>query len=996
LLEAAHAAEERLSELVRQLDAIVWEADPQTRTVTFVSSQVKEWVGCEPEEWLGDMSQNFGRFVHPDDRERVLDSCVRAAEHGADHALEYRILKKNAAPAAQVLEPGGGQVLAEVAEGEAEVLWVRNIAKVEQREGVPVRMHGLMLDITARKRDSDLLHQNEEKFRAIFEGALDAMLILDDDARLVEVNAATGKLLGAPAAELPGRAIEDFVEPRARKAFKRKWRKYLERGQARGEFRLRRADGSLIQVEFASRADFLPGRHGVVVRDISQRKATDATLHLLERAVEVAGTGILMLDALAPGHPILYVNEAWEHITGRAQEEALGQPFPEWNGFESGPALSRLQAAVAERRASRETLRKSRPDGRTVWTELSLSPVRDDKGTVTHFIVVEADISERREAEETVRQTNAILQATQEAAADGIFLVDESGSVVSCNRRFEQMWQIPEPVVEELRADDHLMFYILSMMADPDEFLERIAFLVAHPRASTRDEVRLNDGRIFERYSAPAVSPEGHTYGRVWSFSDITERKSTEHQLRHQAFHDALTGLPNRAYFMDTLTRVLTRARRATGPTGEPAGETVAVLFLDLDRFKIINDSLGHETGDQLLIEASRRLQGCLRPGDLAARFGGDEFTVLLNDVRHISDATRVAERIADVLTIPFELSGHEVFTTTSVGIVLSREGGDRAEDLLRDADVAMYRAKNAGRARYEIFDSEMSAQAFERLRMEIDLRQALKRDQLRLHYQPLIGLSTGRIIGAEALVRWQHPEKGLIRPKDFIELAEESGMIFALGSWVLRTACAQAQAWSQAGLWGADGEDFHISVNVSAKQFHGPNLEEEIIRALAESQLEPRHLNLEITESVMLSGGSLVAQILTSLRKLGVQLAIDDFGTGFSSLSYLKKFPLDTLKIDRSFISASDLLTDEGVSDQQNPQPAESQSSPAQDMAIVEAVHALGRALKMTVVAEGVETEEQARHLRDLGCEIGQGYFFARPMPPEEFGALLLRNPTW
>jgi diguanylate cyclase (GGDEF)-like protein len=467
------------------------------------------------------------------------------------------------------------------------------------------------------------------------------------------------------------------------------------------------------------------------------------------------------------------------------------------------------------------------------------------------------------------------------------------------------------------------------------------------------------------------VAPGGKTHGRVWSFSDITERKQTERQLRHQAFHDPLTGLPNRAFFMDTLGRVLRRALRTE--------ETSAVLFLDLDRFKIINDSLGHETGDQLLVEASRRLKNCLRPGDLAARFGGDEFTVLLEHVDSITDATHVAERIAEVLSTPFDLGGHEMYTTTSVGIVLSNKGGDRAEDLLRDADVAMYRAKSKGRARYEIFDSEMSAQAFERLRIEIDLRHALKRDQLRLFYQPLVELSSGRIVGAEALVRWQHPERGLVFPGDFIELAEESGIIFALGGWVLRHACEQAREWS-AKYFSQPEQKFHVSVNISPKQFHGINLAEEVGRILNESALEPARLNLEITESVMLSGGSLVLKVLSSLRKLGVRLSIDDFGTGFSSLAYLKQFPLDTLKIDRSFISGPDDAPDEQ----------------SQNMAIVQAVYGLGLALGMNVVAEGVETSEQLESLRSLGCDIGQGYFFARPLPPNEFEELLKSGRVW
>jgi diguanylate cyclase (GGDEF)-like protein len=397
------------------------------------------------------------------------------------------------------------------------------------------------------------------------------------------------------------------------------------------------------------------------------------------------------------------------------------------------------------------------------------------------------------------------------------------------------------------------------------------------------------------------------------------------------------------------------------------------VLFLDLDRFKIVNDSLGHETGDQLLVETSRRLKACLRPGDMAARFGGDEFTVLLDSIRGVDDATMVAERIASALTTPFDLGGHEVHTTTSVGIVLSHAGGERAEELLRDADVAMYRAKSKGRARYEVFDLEMSSEAFERLRMEIDLRQALKRGQLRLHFQPLVGLSTGGIVGCEALVRWEHPDRGLVPPNDFIALAEETNIIVPLGAWVIHETCRQARRWRDAHF--AD-RPFHVSVNLSARQFQQPGLVEEVSRALSESGLEPNCLNLEITESVMMVAGEAVVNGLASLRALGVQLSLDDFGTGFSSLSYLKEFPLDTLKVDRSFVNGT--------------------GTDAQDAAIVQAVHSLARALGMKVVAEGIETADQLDRLRAMSCDIGQGYYFSKPLTPEAFERLVQSHPRW
>ena len=430
-------------------------------------------------------------------------------------------------------------------------------------------------------------------------------------------------------------------------------------------------------------------------------------------------------------------------------------------------------------------------------------------------------------------------------------------------------------------------------------------------------------------------------------------------QLTKQAFRDSLTGLPNRALFMDRLSHGLTRAKRRH--------EHLAVLFLDLDRFKVINDTLGHTVGDQLLVEVSNRLSSALRPGDTVARLGGDEFGLLLEDVADAETAELVALRIEAELAKPLSFEGREVFVTASIGIALSSERLGTPEEVLRDADLAMYHAKAKGQARHEIFDDSMSAPALERMDLEMDLRSAISRHEFRLHYQPILRLDTGRITEVEALVRWQHAKRGLLQPDSFIGLTEDTGLIVPIGQWVLREACRQARVWQ---LEFPSTPPLIMSVNLSAKQFQQPTLVQEISQVLGESGLDAGSLKLEITESVVMQDAPATLAKLKELKDLGIRLAIDDFGTGYSSLGYLKRFPVDTLKIDRSFVK--------GLSKDGN------------DNAIVRAVVTVAKTLNMDVTAEGVETDQQRIELMALGCDRAQGFLFAKPADADHVGPLL------
>ncbi len=436
------------------------------------------------------------------------------------------------------------------------------------------------------------------------------------------------------------------------------------------------------------------------------------------------------------------------------------------------------------------------------------------------------------------------------------------------------------------------------------------------------------------------------------------ERKRAEVALAHQALHDPLTGLPNRALFLDRLEQALARAQRSS--------LGIAVLFLDLDRFKVVNDSLGHDAGDRLLVDVAYRLRGVVRPGDTVARFGGDEFTILCDDVGGERDAVLIAERVAAAVGAPFTLDDNEAFLTTSLGIALTTGREDsRAEALIRDADAAMYRAKERGKSRYELFDSAMRARAVDRLEIENALHRALDRGEFRVFYQPAVDLQTGELAGVESLVRWEHPTRGLVGPDQFIALTEETGLIVPLGSWVLREACRQWKRWEEAGT-----PTPRISVNLSTRQLGQPDLVDVVADVLDETGMDPARLSLEITESTVLEDTESALQTLEALKGQGVRISLDDFGTGYASLALLKRLPVDELKVDRSFVMGL--------------------GRDPQDSPIVSTVVGLAGALGLVAIAEGVETAAQVEELRRIGCRYAQGFYFARPQPPERMASLL------
>lgn len=473
-----------------------------------------------------------------------------------------------------------------------------------------------------------------------------------------------------------------------------------------------------------------------------------------------------------------------------------------------------------------------------------------------------------------------------------------------------------------------------------------------------------DDRNIRPRQSFEAWQEVKKGQAQAWNLDDVklaqalgthlymaVMQRRVEDMIRHQASHDPLTGLPNRLLFDKRLSLALVNAHQW--------GEMLAVMFLDLDRFKTINDTLGHASGDQLLQQVAHRLAQCLKPSDTIARWGGDEFTLILPQVRSAHDATKIAKRIIKTLKTPFDFYGQEIHVTTSIGIALAPYDGEDSETLLKNADMAMYRAKQQGKNDFQLYAPDMNSQTLDQLVLANDLYRALNRDEFLLHYQPQVNLKTGQIVGMEALVRWQHPLRGLVPPIQFIPLAEETGQIKAIGEWVLQTACAQNRAWQEAGL-----PPIRMAVNLSARQFQQQNLVQLIDRVLSETGLEAQYLEVEITESIAMQDVNVTISILEELRAMGVCISLDDFGTGYSSLATLKQFPLHTLKIDRAFVK--DLTTDE------------------KDAALIRAIVALGHGLNLAVIAEGVETAEQQEFLCSVGCDAMQGYLFSKPLPAE------------
>jgi diguanylate cyclase (GGDEF)-like protein/PAS domain S-box-containing protein len=723
-------------------------------------------------------------------------------------------------------------------------------------------------------------------------------------------------------------------------------------------------------------------------------------------------------ELLARVPAIVYIADAGEtgrwHYVSRQIEQILGYTPAEWC---ADPMLwlDRLHPDDREWVLDRETglasiepdgaaleYRMLHRDGRVVWIRDDAVLTRAEDGALRWHGVL-SDVTDRKQVEcelERVAAQQAAVAMLGEHALEGSSTEKLMHEAVASAAR---MLGVEISAVWELQPEEH-MLVLRSGIGWPDSDFGTLRYpagegsqagytLLTGAPVVVEDwdaETRFQQPRSGERRTGAGLSVKIEGRSRepfgvlivqsmaARSFNpgdvdflqalanvlaDALERQAIEDEIRERALHDPLTGLPNRVLFVDRLEHALARLGRQES--------LAAILFLDLDHFKLVNDSLGHHVGDELLTAAAPRLRQALRSSDTVARFGGDEFGILLEDIASERDAIETAERIAAIFARPFVLSGSEHFVTTSIGIALAR-GGEQADELIRDADAAMYRAKDRGRARYEVFDEGMRGRAIERLRVENDLRRAIARGELRLEYQPVVSLRNFEIVGVEALLRWRHPERGEVPPSEFIPIAEENGLIEPIGRWVLEHACRQAAQW-----YGArpDSAPLTMSVNLSAVQVRR-SLPDVVKSVLRSTGLDPACLCLEITETVMVRDAEGLGEVLQALKALGVRLVMDDFGTGYSSLSYLTRLPLDVLKVDRSFV--------DGL------------GSESRDTAITEAIIAMSRALSLDVVAEGVETPEHVSELSRLGCGLAQGWHFSRAVPAEEITLALEHGPHW
>jgi diguanylate cyclase (GGDEF)-like protein/PAS domain S-box-containing protein len=969
------------------------------------------------------------------------------------------------------------------------LFWTETLGtQVKDANGTTIGFIGTFRDITERKQAKAVLEDKEARIRMIFESSLDALIVINEKSVISEWNPQAETIFGWKKSEAIGRTLMETIIPS----------NFRERHQQGMETLLATDAGPILNRrmelpalhrnghEFPIELTVSPLRYGetwtfsAFVRDLSERKQSETKLRdsesLLAEAQRVSHLGSWNLN-FTTGKAVWSEEEyrllGYEPYSVEAtSENFLSRIHPEDKTY----VMQELERPFQEKnREYQAEFRIVLPDKRVRIVAERGRLFYDENGKAERYNGTTLDITERKEAEDKIRESEQELSDILNSLQDVYYRVDSEGGLIRVSpsvqkllgytpkqllgRRLADLYVDPQgrekflqelvkqggaienfeaqlqhkdgsPVwvstnahyirdkqgnpievegttrdIGQLKAAEDLssrfgrildnssneifvfdadtmhftqvnlgarqnlgysmqeMEQLTPLDLKPDQTQESFSELVQPLCHGEKKQIvfqtrhRRKDGSLYPVEVRLQLSQQETPPVFVAIIQDISERMQNEKQLQYLAHHDALTSLPNRVLFTDRLDQSLARARWH--------GHSVALLFLDLDRFKVINDTLGHDVGDRALQALSERLNGCVREGDTVARLGGDEFAIVLEDIASADDVAPTARNILDVLSQPFQLDKHEFILTTSIGISLFPIDGENTQTLLKHADIAMYRAKDEGRNTYQFYSADMSVKAFERLNLETNLRHALEREEFELYYQPQQCLADGRVFGVEALLRWQHPDLGLISPMEFIPMLEETGLIIPVGEWVLHTACLQARAWNDSGF-----KSLRMSVNLSGRQTNNSNFIATVEQALKSSKLDPTLLELEMTESILMDNMQTTIQTLETISEMGVRLAIDDFGTGYSSLSYLKRFPIDTLKIDRSFIR--DLTQDPG------------------DATLVEAIIAMGLALHLNVIAEGVETEQQVKFLQKHNCDNIQGYLLSQPIPAQELTTLL------
>ncbi|MDB9312829.1 PAS domain S-box protein [Spirulina sp. CS-785/01] len=933
----------------------------------YVNSSFEQLTGYKHHEVLGRNS----RFLYDTETDpMVIQELEDAKQYGQEHHAILQSYRKD-----------GSMFWSEL-----------YLSPVHDNQGHLTHFIEVQSDISDRKHFEEVLRSERDLLNGIMQTSIAAILVVDAEGKITFANDRAQQVLGfsysdlsqryyddpdwhimdfeghpIPKEEMPFRQVMESGKPifHVGHAIKHpnSSRKYLSINGSP----LRNEDGEIHAVVFS-------------VTDITEQHLAETALRNSEEQFRLTfekapiGMSLTTLDG-----QFLQVNQALCDFFGYQYSDLIGKTYRDLTHPDDLPADCAInqQLLLGEIDNYQMEKRYLAKDGQIVHALLQVVLVCDDQGKPSHTIGQLIDITERKRAEEALRESEQRLEGILSSIDDVVWsatadtfnlLYLNPAAATVYGRSCAEFFRNPELWFEIIHPDDR------------DQVAKKLERLVH--RGFTDFEYRITRPRGEIRWlycrTRLVYGSDGNPLRIDGISSDVTERKRAEAQLRHNAFYDSLTDLPNRALFMDRLWHTIRRSKRR-------GGYLFAVLFLDLDSFKVINDSLGHTIGDYLLVAIARRLESCLRPSDTLARLGGDEFTVLLEDIESREEAVEIAKTILQQLKSPFLLQGHEVFTNASIGIAFSQVEGEitrktvdsilpidyeRPEDFLRDADTAMYRAKALGKGRYVIFDHNMHASALARLELETDLRRAVhglrmvshgQPSEFLAYYQPILSLKTGKLAGFEALLRWQHPTKGLVSPAKFIPLAEETGLIVPLGEWILTEAMRQLRKWEKQF---PQHFPLTMSVNLSGKQIREPELIDQIDKILARTGLESRYLKLEITESMLMDNAEAATEMLLALRSRQIKLSIDDFGTGYSSLSYLHRFPVNTLKIDRSFVKRM--------------QPNGSNSE------IVRAIVSLAHNLGMDVVAEGIEIGIQLQQLKSLGCEYGQGYFYAPPLSQE------------
>ncbi|MGG5290448.1 bifunctional diguanylate cyclase/phosphodiesterase [Pseudomonas shirazensis] len=930
LEQELRSSEYHYRSLVESLSAVAWEADANDFTYSYVSPHAEDLLGYSLGDWL--RSGFWSSIVHPEDALWAKAYCDSETAAGRDHSLDYRVIR-----------------------ADGHTLWVRDIVSMIE-QGQRSVMRGLMIDISETKRTEHALRLSEQKFASVFQQCPDILLIArHSDGCLLEVNEAFEEQIGLGPNQVIGRTATELglwgVSGSGPSVLER-----LHLGGIRNlEMSFRRSNGELFTGLTSAETFDLDGTPALVVavRDISELKETQQRLQISEekfaKAFHASPDGLL-LSRQSDGL-LLEVNEGFCRLTGYNLDPRLDQTSLDlgiWVDLnERKLLLSKLKKDGFVRDFSCH-IRRS--DGQIRLCELSARPL--PIAGADCMLTIARDITERHLMQEKLQLAATVFENT----AEGVLITDTDQRITAVNRAFSEITGYSE--IEALGQTPRLL---ASGQHDS-------AFYVAMWHQLTAEGHW--QGEIFNKRKNSELYPSWLTISAVRNsereithfvavFADISSLKHAQAKLDYQAHHDPLTGLPNRALFENRLHAAL--------QCSQVSNRQGAVLFLDLDRFKHINDSLGHPVGDLLLKGIAQRLKEQVRDVDTVARLGGDEFIILLPGLHKPSDASAIANKLLACFSAPFQAGEHEFFTSASIGISLYPQDGSDVASLIRNADAAMYRSKAKGRNRVEAYTRDLTAQASVRVALENELRRAIERNELSLCYQPKLSLKTQNLVGAEALIRWNHPTFGDVSPEHFIHLAEENGTILQLGDWVLEQACQQMHQWQKR--YQSFGP---LSINLAGAQMRQPHLAKRIEQLLKTYQLKAGDLQLEITENFIMSQAEEALSVLHQLKQLGVQLAIDDFGTGYSSLSYLKRLPLDILKIDQSFIR--------GLPDDPH------------DAAITRAIIALGRSMQLTIIAEGVENQAQQHFLAAEGCEQIQGYIVSLPLPPDEFAAGFLR----